>query len=440
MGVIQGSVLAALKFLLLITPLSAALRPILPTIRGITIAPQLFTDDCNLFATSEARAQLTLTLLLTWADMWNRVVQDVKTKLLAANDSPHPLSCMGQNFKRVHDLVLLGVGVSPLGTFSPKHLSSLLLAASKATLPLARASSPRASLRLDVLSYLYVTRVSSILSYSLPLLPSGSSHTSSLSHARARFRSALGLSPSIPDWLVSAEFGLLDLPVVARRDRLLMLYRVYSNVNDSLTPALFTLPLAGGLTQMDHISADLLAIGSKLTASSLMARAPLDARLEVISRSLQAQQALYTKLATTASPARNYFFLTKPDWRVDPAVAKLPVGLAGPYIRWRLADFPLTTAESGLCAYCGSGLPSHIHLFWSCPSLAKHKTLFLDRVQGVSAALRSHLESLGEADAALYLWGRGGKSLAPPTWQTLVRLTAAYGFHLLYHLHPTSRD
>ena len=61
-----------------------------------------------------------------------------------------------------------------------------------------------------------------------------------------------------------------------------MLYRVY----DSFTPALFTLPLAGGLSQMDHINVDLLAIVSKLTASSLMARAPLDARLGIISRSL----------------------------------------------------------------------------------------------------------------------------------------------------------
>ena len=31
-----------------------------------------------------------------------------------------------------------------------------------------------------------------------------------------------------------------------------MLYRVY----DSLTPALFTLPLAGGLSQMDHMNVD----------------------------------------------------------------------------------------------------------------------------------------------------------------------------------------
>ena len=112
--------------------------------------------------------------------------------------------------------------------------------------------------------------------------------------------------------------------------------------------------------------------------------------------------------------------------------------LAGPYIRWRLADFPLTAVQSGLCACCGSGLPSHIHLFWSCPALAKHKTLFLDRAQGVSAALRSHLESLEELDTSTYLWGRGGQFLAPPIWQTLVRLTAAYGFHLLFCLHPTS--
>ena len=48
MGVIQGSVLSALFFTILITPLSTALRPFSPIINSIRVAPQFFADGGTL--------------------------------------------------------------------------------------------------------------------------------------------------------------------------------------------------------------------------------------------------------------------------------------------------------------------------------------------------------------------------------------------------------
>ena len=83
MGIIQGSVLAAILFSIFISPLSTALRPISPNILGTKIAPQLFADDGTLVATSPHQRTMQIKACIRWANRWKSVINPVKSKLLS---------------------------------------------------------------------------------------------------------------------------------------------------------------------------------------------------------------------------------------------------------------------------------------------------------------------------------------------------------------------
>ena len=87
-GVLQGSVLAAILFIVFINPLIEALRPYSPSIRGLTLAPELFADDLCLIATHEQERSLLIMLCIVWTDKWRSSVKPSKSGLLTLAHSP----------------------------------------------------------------------------------------------------------------------------------------------------------------------------------------------------------------------------------------------------------------------------------------------------------------------------------------------------------------
>ena len=112
MGVTQGSVLAALLFVVLITPLSSDMRPYSPTINGVVMAPELFADDGTLIATNrEMRAEL-LSLTKKWADRRNTVINALKSTLVTTADEAADELIDGLIFKEHDYVVYLGLGLT----------------------------------------------------------------------------------------------------------------------------------------------------------------------------------------------------------------------------------------------------------------------------------------------------------------------------------------
>jgi hypothetical protein len=129
-GVLQGSVLAALLFIVLINPLVKALKPFCPTISGLLIAPLLFADDLLIMAISAHQRTVLVTKAILWLIRWKSVPNATKSLLVSpASDPTRPPFevILGLRFLEALHCIYLGVGVHQSGsltTASPLEGSS----------------------------------------------------------------------------------------------------------------------------------------------------------------------------------------------------------------------------------------------------------------------------------------------------------------------------
>ena len=123
-GVIQGSVLAAVLFTLHITPLAAALANTSEDFGITRLPPQMFADDVTLLATRIAKFRLLIELTLAWSKKWGSVVNMDKSMVMIALMEQGPGPQLTFAFPQTNNLTLLGAAIVPNGVMNPTTLDT----------------------------------------------------------------------------------------------------------------------------------------------------------------------------------------------------------------------------------------------------------------------------------------------------------------------------
>ena len=74
-GVLQGTVLAAILFIIFLNPLIAALKPFCSKLNGLTLSPYLFADDLTLLALSRKCREKLIELTILWTKRWKSSIK-----------------------------------------------------------------------------------------------------------------------------------------------------------------------------------------------------------------------------------------------------------------------------------------------------------------------------------------------------------------------------
>jgi hypothetical protein len=238
MGVVQGSVLAAVLFLVFVSTLPGALARLSPTINGLKIPPQLFADDGNLFAIGARASKAIVEGCEDWSNLWKMIINGVKSNSMSMQGNEAQIFRDRKAFLLVAHAVLLGVGVDTNGVFTVAFLRELLKRLADRIKQIMRAGVRLGALRPDMGLFLYTTLAQSIIQYSLPMMSGCPMQAGRLDAEQAKFaKDFLSLPPSTPDYAARAELGLFDYDLMADMAMLMLQHKVHRS-RDSFTKKL----------------------------------------------------------------------------------------------------------------------------------------------------------------------------------------------------------
>lgn len=412
-GVLQGSVLAAVLFLIFIDPLIVTLRPLCPSFHGTLIGPLLFADDILIAALSRAARTLLVTACIQWLRSNGADVNASKSTL----QSPESAGLQGLHqrieglnfFEKPHGL-WLGVHTSNTGVYTIHHVLSRLHKFAVRLYALTRNGLAPGGIRPDVGAALFEWLVISLADYALGLCDPKSHLIQRLDKAQDDFAiDLLGLPASFPGFVARRELGLLDFSLRASRSALLLLLRVHIlSDDDPLTLLMLDWPISNCPSPSTHQSE------SAALARSIGITMPFDSFLDLqygdasalIDEAIHATQQrrwtllLHSKLCQDTLPG-----LTMPTWEID--AASCPVLLPAhraTFIMARASSLPHAccyphTVQT--CHHCGAHLATVHHLLWACPRSAQLRMALFESLSLLSPHAVAYLASAGNHGPSL---------------------------------------
>ena len=382
-GVLQGSVLAAILFIIFINPLVEALRPFCPFFNGIRFSPQLFADDLLLLANSPLKRKELMTLALAWAERWRSSVKDSKSALLSSVDAgSQPTIIANKVFKEVRALIHLGMGLDSEGVFTVAHIQSKIKKLVDRLHLLTNSGVKLGGIRPDACVALFEQTALSIPSYAYSLCPPQSHRTFLLDQAQTQFANQfLGLPEDCPGNISRSTLGLLDFSLRIARARLLLLHRVVNNDQDNLTVQMIHWPVTfNGKSFWDQSEEILLSLGDTFPLPDLLATSYAHAsyvlKLAIKSR----QQFLWLERSLLGSPSEASHAKALHTWGFDTALFQSgPLDIAN-FVSLRAGVVPipsaLTLAGWEVCGLCHRSPPSLSHILWQCEALLQERRVF----------------------------------------------------------------
>ena len=126
-GVLQGTVLAAILFIIFLNPLIATLKPFCSKLNGLTLSPYLFADDLTPMALSRKCREKLIEMTILWTKRWKSSIKAEKSGLLTSGSEPgEPITILKKVFKELTHVIHLGAGFDSSGVFTVGHVISML--------------------------------------------------------------------------------------------------------------------------------------------------------------------------------------------------------------------------------------------------------------------------------------------------------------------------
>jgi hypothetical protein len=419
MGIIQGSVLSAILFIIFISPMSTDLAHLSLVINQTPIPPQLFADDGTGLAEGETACRALVVGILAWGAKWKMILNMIKSKVMALNDDATPIFANKKIFELVANTIALGVGIDSKGVYSTAFLSSLLSRLVTKVRSLMQVGVRLGALRPDMGLHLYASLALSLVKYALPLAASATTQLRSLEAQQERFAiDYLGLPPSTPPHAAKAELGLIDYDLMAKTGQLLLHHRIHNNREDKFTRALTTWNMGGGRgSKVDECTQTLRTISPSSTWGHFTNLPYAVAKSQLKESTLRLQHARWSELEVALGHQTAYAILSKPHWGMEKSLQTILPTAVTVYIRVRNgAGLQAHHSDSGMCALCHRHPQSEAHLLWACAHTRQPRLQFLDEAKTQSPRALALLLPLHPETAFHYLMGAGASTNPENEW------------------------
>jgi hypothetical protein len=418
--------LAAILFIISLSPLVEKLRPLCQVLNGLTLTPHLFADDPTLLAlTREAREKL-IGAVVIWSKRWKSSIKETKSCLLSTNLSDSLQSIVaGKVFKEKTHAILLGAGVGRDGVFTTAHVVSKIRKLEGKLSILTNAGVRLGGLRADACVHLFNQSALTLATYALAMCPSNSRRIEHLDEAQIAFANRfLELPDDTPGVVGKSELGLIDMQLRASRMKVLLLHRVMSNELDPITSTLVHWPISeDGASWYDICADELGKLGIREPIKRLL-KSPYDQLSAALLESAkEVQQVNWRVDSACVSNKTNNHHISKSVWGFENALLLRETRGIKAYIRMRagLVEIPRRPGTS-VCGLCLSHLPTTALTLWECHSLRAPRKHFLRSLELVDQslyrailaasftnAMHMVLGKLGEGPGSLhYVYSRSG--------------------------------
>jgi hypothetical protein len=439
-GVVQGSVLSAILFVLLVTPVSKALAKHAPSMGGLVISTQLFADDCTLPAFNPEQRMILITKFDKWTKRWNMMLKMKKTHLLTSEPE--------NEITRVNDLVLheissftlLGVEVGRDGVFTPTQIQIIATKIATTVVALMKISSASTDVSLALVLFLYKTMAFSVCAYSMPHVPNRRSLYTILNRNQISTMTKILSVPTQTDpACLSAELGLVDMELQAKSKRLLSYHKILSNTDDTLTGAMMKVPLDPNdpeSTEMSNCALILQELGSNVGLLGFTHMPYHVLKLHLREMTTRKMQSRWNWITKNGNHAQIRLGRIKPKWGTEPNITNEPVNAASTYISMRANSFPIPQNEN-TCSLCGGGPPGYPHLLLNCQTLnlyrePYYKYLEKEAPTAVPEIIRRQANS--QSHAAEFILGSGAAILPLATWSRIQQATIKFVNNIHTHI------
>ena len=432
-GVVQGSVLAALLFTLLVTPLSTDLKEASITLEGTRIAPQLYADDCTTPAIGEENTKEMLEMIVAWSRRWGLIVKSTKSAIMPVQSVKEKhllktLSIKGMLFKEKSSIKLLGLHIKGTATVSTLQAHQVMSQIAQRTRrQMLRLTSAR-TISVGVLMRIFNELAMSICAYSLPHARRAQRPSIIIQTQRTKLLlEYFGLPQNTPPGKLHADLGIPDIDTELAVLRLRTLHKVYNNREDPLTRNMLKWNLKPGNPHSSRLhEAQKLLSDLRMTISiASFLRNPY----EMMKLSLKQSMVKENKRRWTAAIQGETYEQTrtrniKPQWGLEAAVSEMSVKKVSTYLALRHRTVRAKMRD-GKCTACNSDAPTTDHIIWECARTTRLRLELEDSIRSISPKAYDDIQALKKNpdDATDYLLGGGATSHAQQTWNRIQRIT-----------------
>ena len=426
MGIIQGSVLSAVLFIIFISHLSTDLEHLAPVINGITFPPQLFADDGTLLAVGDMACRSITDGTVEWAAKWKMVLNMVKSKSMALAEDAPQLYEDESLFSLVSNAVSLGVGIDRRGVYSMVYLRTLLKRLVTRVKSIMQAGVRLGALRPDMGMHLYTTLAQSIVKYALPLSDPSSKQVQQLEEQQERFAlDFLSLPLSTPPHAAKAELGLIDYDLRSRVSKLLLHHRIQTSP-DAFTRKLLVWDLGNGST----LSSCRNELRTLMPSSSWERFTNLPyqvAKTDLKDAATKTQIQRWREHERTQGHLTANAGISKPQWGLENSLTQLPPMDVVTYIGVRNgAGIKRGHVHEGKCAKCNLHPQSELHILWTCEGTRAIRNRFITTATQKAPQSTQRLVSLTPQPAFHFLMGAGAKVTRPEEWKTFQGIAVSF--------------
>ena len=253
-GVVQGSVLAALFFTVLVTPMSTELKHMSMILEGIPIAPQLYADDCTTPTQGEENTERMLTAIIEWSELWGLIVKAEKSAILKAKRNKErcrtqTIEIQGMLFQHKSALKLLGLQLDGEAAMGAQQAHAVMNQVAKRLRRVTKQISKSGKVTTGVIMRVFDLIATSTCAYSLPHARRAQGPAAIIQTKKMDLLiEMLKLTKDTPHESLRADLGVLDVDIELAVLHLRALHKIYNNREDNLTREMLKWNLKKGAT------------------------------------------------------------------------------------------------------------------------------------------------------------------------------------------------